>query len=275
MSKVGEIFTIIGVIALFVVMAVAFGFSGVKNGGYNYVKLEVNPKVEFLTDKHDKVISVFPINHEAKELIIGEDFIGLSAEDAAKKFVELCTISNYIDVEREDNAVKLTVVSGLTQGLEVKVYRAINKYLHENEIKSVIVENQNDLEEFKSAKKLNVSPNKYALMESVVNLYPDITLKEASKMSEKEMIKKINVAHESLSDAVLNYSEEELNDKVKLIDFNRAKINHHKGKITKNTNGKFSDEYTKYTKEKLKSYEENFNLQYKNWQESRINNGIA
>lgn len=275
MSKVWQIVTIILVVIILIALGVGLGFSGVKNGEYDYVKIEINPKIEMLTDRHHNIVSIFPLNKEAKELIINEEFVGLKVEEGVKKFVDLCTLSNYIDVESDDNAIKLTVACGLTQSLEVKVYTEINKYLHQNEIKAVIVEQANDLEELKQAKKYGVCLCKFALMESVCNLYPDITMDEAKKLTEKEMLNKINTAFSSLQPEVNSYTEEELTNKVKLIDFNRAKINNHKQKINNKTQSKFADDYTAYVKENLKKFETNFNLEYKKWKENRINNSVA
>lgn len=275
MNKCGEIFTIIGVIVVFVISAVVFGFTGTKNGGYNFVKLEVNPKIEFLTNRKDKIISIMPINSEAKELIIEENFVGLKIEEGVEKFVDLCVKANYIDVDREDNAIKLSIVSGLTQGLEVKVYRTINKYLVNNEVKCIILEGNNDLKQVKLSKEYGVSPSKYSLMLSLCNLYPDISLNSAKKMSEKDMLKKIKIAHEKLYEAINEYSEEELSNKVKLIDFNKAKLNHHNEKITKKSISKFKDEYTQYVKDKKKYYERDFERQYDDWKEFRTDYSYA
>ena len=275
MSKVGQILIIVATITVFIILAVVLGFTGVKNGGYNYIKLEVNPKIEFLTNRKDKIITVMPINDEAKELIINEDFIGISIEEGVEKFVDLCVKANYIDVEREDNAIKLNIVSGLTQSLDVKVYRSIKKYLVNNMVKCVIVEESNDLKQVKTAKQYGVSASKYSLMESLCNLYPDISLNEAKNQSESSMLKKIKIAHENLMPEILNFTEEELTNKVKLIDFNKAKINHHNENINNKAISKFKDEYTEYVKEKKKYYEIDFENQYDNWQELRTDYSLA
>lgn len=271
MGKISQILIVVFVVAIFVGSAIWFGFSGVVNGEYNYVKVEVNPKVEFLTDKNDKIISVFPVNAEAKELLINENFIGQNVKDGAKKFVELCVLSNYIDVEKENNAVKLTIVSDLMQNLDVKIYSEIKKYFINNEIKSVIVENKDDLEIFKQAKKYGVSNNKFVLMQSVCNLYPDTTLEENSKLSEKELLKKIKTGFDTLENNVLTFTDEELNNKTKLLELNKAKINHHNENITNKSISEFVKEYNEYEKEHKSNFEKNFNSQYKNWQENKSN----
>lgn len=271
MGKISQILIVVFVVAIFVGSAIWFGFSGVVNGEYNYVKVEVNPKVEFLTDKNDKIISVFPVNAEAKELLINENFIGQNVKDGAKRFVELCVLSNYIDVEKENNAVKLTIVSDLMQNLDVKIYSEIKKYFIKNEIKSVIVENKDDLEIFKQAKKYGVSNNKFVLMQSVCNLYPDTTLEENSKLSEKELLKKIKTGFDTLENNVLTFTDEELNNKTKLLELNKAKINHHNENITNKSISEFVKEYNEYEKEHKSNFEKNFNSQHKNWQENKSN----
>ena len=271
MGKISQILIVVFVVAIFVGSAIWFGFSGVINGEYNYVKIEVNPKVEFLTDKNDKIISVFPVNEEAKELLINENFIGQNVKDGAKKFVDLCVLSNYIDVEKENNAVKLTIVSDLMQNLDVKIYSEIKKYFINNEIKSVIVENKDDLEIFKQAKKYGVSNNKFVLMQSVCNLYPDTTLEENSKLSEKELLKKIKTGFDTLENNVLTFTDEELNNKTKLLELNKAKITHHNENITNKSISEFVKEYNEYEKEHKSNFEKSFNSQYKNWQENKSN----
>ncbi len=275
MSKVRE-FLIIGfVIAVIISLAVGLGFSGVKNGGYNYVELEINPKIEFVTNSKDKVVSVYPINADAKLVITGEQFEGLNIKEAVKKYLELTTKLNYLDVERNDNVVKFTCVSGLTKALEVKLYRTINSYLTENQIMGVVVENTEDLQEFKEAKKLGVSNDKYSLVEAYMRLYPDSNSEEVKNLSEKKLIEKIKEAHENVKSEVLSYSEEELGNKNKQIELNSAKIENHKSKITNKTKSEFKEEYVKNKKQNEKKYETNFDEQSAIWKESKINGGVA
>lgn len=274
MGKVKEWLIVLVVLIAFVVGVVFFAFMGVKNVEYNYIKLEVNPKVEFITDKNNNIISVFPINKEAKELIVNENFVGMSIWDGSQKFVDLCVQANYIDVETKDNAVKLTVVSGLTEMADVKIYRAITKYFLEHEINCVIIENENDLQEFNEAKKYGVSANKFALMESVCNFDLDLSMKQAKELTEKELINKIKTAHELQVLQTIDCSEE-LNNKAKLIDFNRAKLNHHKENITTQSVKKFADEYKQFVKGNRRDYKTNFNGKYEEWKRNKINTYLA
>lgn len=272
MSKVKEIVTVIFVIVVFVGFALILGFNGVKNGDYSYVMLEVNPRVEFLADKHNNVVSVYAINDEARQLLAGEQFDGMDIEDAVTKFVDLCVQANYIDVESNDNAVKLTTVSGFMQVLDVNVCKEIRSYFKDNQIKSVIVENQNDLEQYKKAKKQSVNVKKYSLIEAVCRFEPNLTFDKAEKLTEKELLDRINVAHKNLKQEM---TIEDLATKTKLIDFNRAKLNKHKDSITNDSLSKFADEYKDNEREKLGDYEKEYKVKSEEWEENRLNRYYA
>lgn len=273
--KVKEMVVLILVLIAIIFLSVMVGFRGVKNNKYNYVKLEINPKIEYVTDNKLNIVSVFPVNTEAKQLMCNENFVGLSAEEGTKKFIDLCVKANYIDVEREDNAVKLTVVTGLTERLDVKLYRTITKYFLNNEIKAVVLENETDLKQYKTAKNLGVSANKYSLMESVCNLYPDLTLNSAKQLTEKDMILKIKTAHQNLISKTTNYTNAEIEEKEKLIKDNGLKIENHNEKITKSSKQKFADEYRKFVKENLRDYKSDFVGKQKEWANNKINSYFA
>ncbi len=275
MSKLKDYVYLLCAVAVLVVLSLILSFSGTKNVGYNYVKLEINPSIEFLCSATGKVVSLQPVNPEAKELIINEEFIGLNVSDAAKKFVELCTMAGYIDVTREDNSIKLTAVTKLTEALDVKIYKKIKSYLIENEIKAVIIENEQDLQEYKRAKKLGVSANKLSLMESVCNLYKNKDINKLKKLSKKELVNEIKLAHINNFESNVAYSETELENKTKRINENKSKINNHKQTILENGRGRFADEYKQFIKSKQKYYKQNFNKQRENWKLNKINSLIA
>lgn len=266
MKKAGTIIAISSIILIVIVAAVTISLSGVKNGGHNYVKLEVNPKVEFVTNNKDKVESIYAINEDAKTLLASEEFIGLSIEDACVKFIDLCAQSNYIDVDGKENPIKLTVVSGLTQMLDIKIYRAINEHLKNNEIYSNLIENTKTLDTLKEAKKLGVCVHKFELMESVSRL-EGTELNELKKLNEKQLIAKILKAH---NENKAEPTEEEITNKTKLIDFNREKYNAHKNKITNETKREFSENLKKFRKETDGDLERNFDKTYENWYETHL-----
>lgn len=259
--KKKEIFIIIAVILCFVAVAVVVATTGASNGGNNYVRLEINPKMEFVVTKGE-VVSYRAVNKEAQELLAQEEFLGLSMEEATQKFLDLSARAGYLDVDGEDNAIKITVISGFTQEDDVKVFRTAQKFLSEHEILGVIVQNDNDMEVFKQAKKDKVSPDKYALIKSAKELFPEKSDEELKKLSCKELIKLIREGQESTSK---EYSEEDLINKTKLIDFNRVKYEQHEDAITRTSGREFGKKLKKFQEENLTRYEVEFSQEYDKW----------
>ena len=274
MQKKGELIFVIGVIVVFLLTAIAFGFSGVKNTQFSYVKLEINPKVEFVLNKQNKVASVCAINSEARQVLINEQFEGLGLTDAVTKFLTIATNMGFVDVERSDNAVKLTCVSGLTKLAEVKLYQTVNSYFVNNKIFGVIIENTGDLKCFKQAKQLGVSVDKFALVESAARLN-NLNEKQLCKLSEKQLIKMIYDSHKGMENTANNFAFDELENKKELIKLNQTKINNHKQTISNKAISQFKADYVKNQKQNKSKFQKDFDKQVESRKNSLENTQFA
>ena len=275
MGKIKELVYVILVPMILIVLSLILSFTGTKNADYNYVKLEINPAIEFLCLSNGKVATVCPLNTEAKMVVSNETFVGMFVDDAAEKFVDLCVQTGYVDVDREDNAIKLTAVTKMGEVLDVKIRKNLNKYLLKNQIKAVVIENEQDLQEFKKAKRFGVSANKYSLMESVCNLCGENNMEELKNFSKKELIKIIKTEHDNYNQLTNSGFELKQENKTKLIEENKAKLNNHKQKIKKQNKHKYADEYKEFIKSKQKHYKQNFDKQRENWKQNRNNYFVA
>ena len=262
----GKVLIVLLVAGIIASAGVIIALKGVKSSDTHYVQLEVNPRIEILTNKKNIVTSVLPLNQEAYELLIEENLVGLSIEEATANFLTLCAKCGYLDVNSEDNAVRTTIVSGLTQALEVKVYSTINNFFLKNEIMGVIVENDSDLAQIKEAKELGISSaNKLAIIKSMIEKYPDKSIEELKKIDESKLIKEIEDYHEQNGYSPNNYTNEQIANKSKLIDFNRKNYTDHLNAITENSLEEFSQEYEEFRRQTLKKYEVGFSEKYNNW----------
>lgn len=263
--------TIISLLFVGVVLLSAIGFiifSGITANEYNYVQLEINPRVEFLCDKNFKVVSVRPINEDAEIILTGVEYKGMDISNACVDFIDICARAGYIDVDGSNNAVNITVIDGITQALDVHVTQKINNYFKDNEILCAVIENYEDRNMFDKKKESNVCcPNKYKLMETMHEIMPDKSLEDLAKNSEVELIDILNDIH---SEYTFEPTHEQIELKTKLIDFNREKYNAHKEKITNSSLAKFSTTYEKFQKNEGKKFAENFEKSYINWQNKQI-----
>ena len=162
--------TIISLIFVIVVVASAVAviiFTGITAREYNYVQLEINPRVEFLCDKNFKIVSVKPLNEDAKIVLSDLEYVGMDIDMACVDFVDQCAQTGFIDVNGSDNALNITVIDGITQALDVHVTKEIFSYLKRNEILCAVVENYEDRQISEEKKKDSVTcSNKYKLIKT-------------------------------------------------------------------------------------------------------------
>ena len=218
--------------------------------------------MEFLTDEKHNVKSLKPLNTEAKELLIDEEFVGLPMTDACDKFMTLCAKAGYLKIDGNNNAVKLSVLSGITQQLELRLAQRINKFFVDNNILGVLVESSQDLQQYKDAKKQKVNSEKYDLMLAVKENQPNSSIEELKKLSNRQLIEKIEESHNNYN---ADYSEEELANKVTLIDFYREVYDNYMASITNTTTRAFKEKLKQFRAEKTKAYKINYEQKYNEW----------
>lgn len=83
-----------------------------KDGSVTRMTVDINPSVEFMIDDENKVISVTALNDDGSILIVGEAFVGKTAEDAVEMVITLATETGYLvhgNVEASENTVKISV----------------------------------------------------------------------------------------------------------------------------------------------------------------------
>lgn len=78
----------------------------------SFVSIDVNPSIELLADKNDKVISCHALNDEAAEIIAEMNLEGMNLEDAAHDVVDAIIQHGYLSSDiKEENTILISVVS--------------------------------------------------------------------------------------------------------------------------------------------------------------------
>lgn len=261
MKKFEEIGLIILVIVVFFSAGIVAIVTGSRAGHTHYVCLELNPRIEFLLDHNHNVKSLKPLNQEAKELIINEVFIGSNIEDATEKFMELCARAGYLKVDGNNNAIKVSVLSGLTQKLELNITRTINKFFIKNNILGVVIDSSQDLQQFKDAKKEKVNFEKYDLMCAVKENSGE-SFEELKRLSNKKLIEKIEQSHNSYN---FSYSETELNNKTELLEYYQSIYDRHIASVNDESTRKFKENLKEFRAKNTKSYKVDYEKRYNEW----------
>ena len=264
MEKRATIISLIFV-GIVVISAVALIiFSGITAREYNYVQLEINPRVEFIVDKKFKVVSYSPLNEDGLVILAGENFKGMDIASACKKYIDLCARTGYIEIDGVDNAVNLTIIDGITQALDVHIIESINEYLRETEIMCAVVENYEDRNMYDKKKKDNICcSNKYKLISTIIEKDPSQDMDKLKRLSEIELIDIVANNHSTEHYLV---SEEIMQKKKELLNNHREIYSSHMLKITNNSKKEFSSLIDKLQKTTAEKDKQNFTKEYNNWQ---------
>lgn len=137
------------IVALMLALSSVFAvcsLSGCKNNNpeASRMTVEINPKVEFILDKDNKVVSATALNDDGEVILAGEaSFKGKTAEEAAEAVVSIATETGYIvkgSATANDNEINISI-SGDTsyvKDLYGKVEKKVNKFVKDNGINATV-----------------------------------------------------------------------------------------------------------------------------------------
>lgn len=136
MSRTNKIICyVVACVMLLCVAILMFGCKNTKDDQTTVMNMSINPEVEFILDKNNKVVSVSAKNDEGNFIIAKASFEGMTAEEAAKLFVKVSNENGFVaevgdlkveisgeQAEKLFNSVKANVEVYLgAEGLNVSV----------------------------------------------------------------------------------------------------------------------------------------------------------
>ena len=187
---------------------------------YAYVAIDINPSVELII-KNGKLVGVNAINEDASILLSGEDFKGLTVDEATEKIVALAEELGYLN---EDNQEVNITVTADNEEIEKAIGEAVEKATEKaSEIACVVREAKNEVvEEVKKLQEENpelyekLTPAMHRIITHILALNPDLTYEELLEMKVSELIE--------LLDSLNNKKDEGLTEEIK-----EEIKNHYKG----------------------------------------------
>jgi len=185
---------IIIALTLVVLAIVAYFVVPIFVNSESYVVIDINPSVEFVINGSGVVTKVNSLNEDGKIIVEGEEFIGLTIEEATEKVVEIALALGYMNpdaVQTDPNALLITTYNGnkiVQNRIQSRVQNRLNSYFSEHGIWSVVL-NAEDVDELVTeAKAYGVSIGKYRLIKSVQNVNNEYTFEQLADMSVKNLL---------------------------------------------------------------------------------------
>jgi len=149
------------------------------------MNVDVNPKLEFVLDKDNKVVSVTALNDDGSCILQGDvTFVGLSAEDATKTFLDKAKEYGFV-VEADTNALTISISGD-----------GADKLLNDIKLKAESHIETLGLELSVAKEKLN----REAMEAIVAKCYGELTSAEIDEKSNSELVDLIKKSRDETKD---------------------------------------------------------------------------
>ena len=137
----------------------------------SYVSLDINPSIDFVLNRMDKVISVDALNEDAEpvvEILEEEGVRGDSLEEALEKTQTILIENNYI-TEDELDYVLINVASDSDKRKE-KLGKAANQVFGQNEESVQLVVTEGTTKEHEKAAEFGISSGRYSEIKAITGI---------------------------------------------------------------------------------------------------------
>lgn len=172
------------ILTMLMTAAAAFVGCGEPAEAQAMMTVNINPSVEFMLDKDNKVVSVTGLNDEGEMLIVGEAFVGKTAEEAVELVVQIATETGYLvkgSLSVSPNNVEISVTAD-----EARITELYNKAAAAVEAKLEALDIQGKVEQGKAM-------TKEALVELAQKMDTEYTVDELNGMSISQLCKVISL----------------------------------------------------------------------------------
>ena len=161
---------------------------------YSYITVDINPSMEIVTNRFDRVLSVRALNDDGLQLLKSGVYKNRKLNEAVGSIIESAINEGYIKSE-EENAVILTVASlneakahVLEEGISYTVKRELDDSdCISTELKVVRL----NAEKREEARDMGISPGKLLLISQLKELDGSISVDEQKGMPVKSIMKAI------------------------------------------------------------------------------------
>ena len=161
------------------------------------MSVSINPKVSFVVDSKNKIVSVMYENEDAGTIYADVNFVGMKADDAVEVLIQNAVITGHFEYDGETISLSVNGCSDkdITE-LENLVKDEINEVCASLGVEVTV-----------AVEELTEAARKQALVASAMILAPEKTQEELNEMSNKELINLIEEKQKELKGLVYSQVE--------------------------------------------------------------------
>lgn len=163
-----------------------------------YVTMDINPSIGFTVDDQNRVVALEALNADGEVLLSNLEVEDLELDEAMQTLLDEAIDLGYIALDEEETTVEIDVVGEneeLEDELQEEVTKEVEDTLDSRHIPHQVKEKTYQQDFVDEAKKLNMSPAHYRLMQQAMLLDPELTVEEATELHVNGLVHLINEHH--------------------------------------------------------------------------------
>lgn len=185
---------------------------------YSYVSMDINPSVEIILNRYERVLDVQPLNEDGKKIINHNyHFMHKKVDDAISELINGAHEANYLK-DNDNNEIFITVSAPKPQAAQ-EIGRYVREYaaagLKQSNINANVTVEGVTIQKRVQAKKEHISVGKLLLLEQLQKVSPAANIDEVKDKSVKDIIENIKKEKEKSKDVDKDIDKDKNLDKGK------------------------------------------------------------
>lgn len=186
-----------------------------------YLTIDINPSVELIVNKREKVIYANPLNEDAEVLLADIDLIGMDLDEAVDLIIQTAIELGYIDTEATETFVSVSTISQNSEMGE-KIRERAKAHINEAFSKRYMMGRAEDKgftpEFLAEAEGYGVTPGFLFLAKAAVEVSDELLLEDALLMTVQELQAILQEAKAEMREVAHALREQFLTDRQALYD---------------------------------------------------------
>jgi len=167
---------------------------------YSYVAVDINPSVEIVLNRFERVLDVKALNEDA-HIIVNDSgkYMHNRLDKVIKQIIDNAYEKNYIKADTE-NEILITVSApnpSVAEQIGESAKKQAEEEIKQDTISANIIVEGADIKKYKQAQKENISVGKLILFEKLKEVLPEATVETVKNKSVKEILNDIDGKHNS------------------------------------------------------------------------------
>jgi 2C-methyl-D-erythritol 2,4-cyclodiphosphate synthase len=154
--------------------------------------MDINPGIELVTNRFDRVLSAFGTNDDGKTLLAQIDYKNAKLDDTIDNILDTAKDKGYL-TSNEQNALVLTVSAkseALAKKLEEKITSNAKKHLETMELDTEVITDTVKMDRHEEAIKQGITPGKLNIINKLMDVDKEATVEKYKDTPVKDILKR-------------------------------------------------------------------------------------